>query len=1075
MKKKLMLMLTFFFIGISVALAQTQKVTGQVISEEDGEPIIGASVYVKGNTTIGTITDVDGNFTLTGIPASAKFLVISYVGFTAQEVAIKPIIKVSMKSDAQIIDNVVVIAFGTAKKSSLSGSVAQVGSKEISQRQVSNVTQALVGKTPGITVSSSNNQPGTTAAVSIRGIGSFSAKTTPLYVVDGVPYDGDISAINTQDIESMSVLKDAASAALYGARGANGVIMITTKSGDRNASRMNVTVDARYGFNQRGIPNYETITDPKVYAAKYFESMYNYARGKKDATDESAFAEANKMFFATDGKTSNLAYPIFTIPTGVEPFVRQSNGSFRMADGVTVGALYENDGKSYWLQPDDWAKEVFSNNPRQEYNLSVSGSNDKANYYMSAGYLNDKGYVVGSGFERFTTRLRVDFRPLKWLNLGANIGYTHYKNTALNNDELTNSGSSANIFAITDQIAPYYPIYVRDKDGNIMKDSFGNTVYDFGTKEYSGLTRPFMSISNPKAKYELDVRHLIADIVAAKGYVDFNIIDGLKVTLNAGYDVDNTYFTNKSNPFYGQYANRGNIHKEFERFQAINLQQLATYNTSFGDHNFNILLGHEYYKRTTENLWGSKEMMYDPYNEELSGAILKPNTSSSIARYATEGYLGRVMYDYKNRYFFSASYRRDASSRFHKDHRWGNFWSVGGAWLVHQEDFFRPLTGTINNLKVKLSYGVQGNDNLNSSFYYMDLFSLRNANDLLSIAFAQKGNKNLTWETSKNLNFGFEIGLFKDRLTAEVDLYTREVTDMLFFRTVSRTAGYGGYYDNLGSMRNTGIDFTISGVLLKKKDLEWTASINGGYFKNKLTKLPAEWNAVEGGYRDGNAIYREGGSIYDRTIPVYLGVNEEGQALYQAHKKDANNKYTDELYATTDYPEANKAENRIIITNRRPMWQGGFSTAVNFKGFDLSMGFSYALGGKTYDSMYAAHMHGGNSDNFGRTWHKDILNSWTPANTNTDIPKLNLGGKYFNSYSTRFLISRSYLALNNITFGYTFDAKTLAPIGINTARVYVAADNVALWSARKGFDPRFGEAIGYKAIRTISLGVKLGF
>ncbi len=1074
MKKKLMLMLTFFFIGISVALAQTQKVTGQVISEEDGEPIIGASVYVKGNTTIGTITDVDGNFTLTGIPASAKFLVISYVGFTAQEVAIKPIIKVSMKSDAQIIDNVVVIAFGTAKKSSLSGSVAQVGSKEIAQRQVSNVTQALVGKTPGITVSSSNNQPGTTAAVSIRGVGSFSAGTSPLYVVDGVPYDGDISAINTQDIESMSVLKDAASAALYGARGANGVIMITTKSGDRSSSRMNVTVDARYGFNQRAIPNYETITDPKVYAAKYFESMYNFARGKEGATDESAFAEANKMFFTNDGSVANLAYPIFTIPTGIEPFVRQSNGSFRMADAVTVGALYEHDGKSYWLQPDDWEKEVFRNNPRQEYNVAVSGSNDKANYYLSAGYLDDKGYVVGSGFERFTSRLRVDFRPLKWLNIGANLGYTHYDNKSLNPSELSESGSSANIFAITDQIAPYYPIYVRDKDGNIMKDNFGNILYDYGTQEYSGLTRPFMSISNPKAKYELDYRNFVADIVSAKGYVDFNIIEGLKLTLNAGYDVDNTYHTDKSNAFFGQYAGRGYIYKEFNRSQAINLQQLATYNTSFGDHNFNFLLGHEYYKSTSEVLWGNKDMMYDPYNNELDGAILRPNTGSNIGRYATEGYLGRVMYDYQNKYFFTGSFRRDASSRFHKDHRWGNFWSIGGAWLMNREKFFEPLTKTINTLKVKLSYGVQGNDAV-GSFRYMDLFTLRNANDLMSVAFGSKGNKNLTWETSKNLNFGFEIGMFKDRLTAEVDLYTREVTDMLFFRTVSRTAGYGGYYDNLGSMRNSGIDFTISGVLLKKKDLEWTASINGGYFKNKLTKLPDEWNAVEGGYRDGSAIYREGGSIYDRTIPVYLGVNEAGQALYQARKKDADGNYTDELYATTDYPEANKAENRIIITNRRPMWQGGFSTSVNFKGFDLNMGFSYALGGKTYDDMYAMHMHGGIAGNFGRTWHKDILNSWTPTNTNTDVPMVDMGGKYFNSYSTRFLISRSYLALNNITFGYTFDAKTLAPIGINNARVYVAADNVALWSARKGFDPRFGGVTGYKAIRTISLGVKLGF
>lgn len=1075
MKKKLMMLLACLFFGLSVAIAQTQKITGVVISEEDGEPIIGASVFVKGHNTIGTITDVDGNFTLTGVPASAKFLTVSYVGFATQDVAIKPILKIILKSDSQLIDDVVVVAFGKAKKSSLSGSVAQVGSKELSQRQVSNVTQALAGKTPGITVSSNNNQPGQSANITIRGIGSFSAGRGPLYVVDGVPYDGDISAINPQDIESMSILKDASSAALYGARGANGVIMVQTKSGEKGASKMVVSVDARFGFNQRGVKDYETIKDPKAYAAKYFEGIYNSVLLKNDlkkltpdqltAAHAAALTAAKKTYFATTGGTANLVYPMFTFPTTGEPFIRQANGSFIMNPEATVGALYRD---AYWLQPDDWTNEVFKTNPRQEYNVSISGNNDKANYYMSAGYLNDKGYIIKSGFERFTSRLRVDFRPTTWMHAGANLGFTHYTSNTLANT--TEGGNSGNIFGITSFIAPIYPIYVRDKDGNIMVDKFGNTIFDYGSGEYPGLKRPYMSIANPLGNYTHDKREYVADIVSAKGYVNFNIIEGLKLTLNAGYDVDNTYSTRLGNAFYGQFSQSGGtLTKQYSKSHAINLQQLLTYAKSFGDHNFDFLLGHEYYKSISETLWGRKEKLYNPYDVELDNAILAPATGSSSSHYATEGYLGRIQYDYKNKYFVQASFRRDASSRFHKDNRWGNFWSVGASWLLHQEKFMEPLKDIISQLKFKVSYGMQGNDNI-GSFRYTDLYIMENSNDNFSVAFNAKGNKNLTWESSGNFNVGVEVGFFKDRIRAEIDLYSRKVTDMLFFKTVSQTNGYGGYYDNIGSMKNVGIDFLIDGVILKKKNIEWTASVNGGYFKNTLTKLPDEWNAVEGGYRDGTSIYVEGGSIYDMMLPKYLGVNEVGKPTWQTY-----NATTGEYGSTTEYTVAQEKANRVLITDVRPHLQGGISTNLNLYGFDFAMGFSYALGGRIYDSTYANLMHGGRGPDAGTTWHTDIFNSWTPENTATDVPAVNYSGMYANSTSTRFLVSRSYLALNNLTVGYRFTSKTLAPLGLNSARLYVVADNLALLSARKGLDPRFGSGVGYKAIRTFSAGVQLTF
>lgn len=1054
----------------SLVFAQTQTVRGVVVEAGTGEPIIGANIIVKGHSTVGVTTNLDGKFSL-NVPKGAKQLVVSYIGYKKAEVDISANMKISLESETSSLDEVMVVAFGTAKKSSFTGSATVVDAKSLSKMQVSNVSKALEGKVPGVYITSDNNQPGTSSTVAIRGRGSFTAKSDPLYVVDGVPFDGDISSINPADIESTTILKDASSSALYGARGANGVIMITTKSGKGLAGKLSVNFESRFGLNQRGIKDYDFMTDPKEYAAKYFEAIYYNQLIDQKKTPEEAMKLSQDIYFSDSENVSSLKYHPFSGVDRAQWFMQDEQGHFYMNPALSVGAIHKTkNGKEYYLQPDNWANEVFTTNPRQEYNLSISGRSEKANFFLSAGYLNDQGYTVGSGFERLSTRLKGDYELTKWLKLGANIGYTHYVSKRLRNTD--SSGDSGNIFGITSNIAPIYPMYIRDKSGNIITDTYGNQLYDFGNgseHEYPELNRPFLAFSNPMATNKLDDGNNRANIVSIRGYADFNLATGLKLTLNMGYDNDDTYHLTKRNSLYGQTAKSGGyIYREFNRTSSINLQQLLTYSRTFGKHKVDALLGHEFYKKSYNELWGEKSGYYRIDETELSGTIRNPSVSSEKSFYATEGYLGRVQYDYASKYFLEASYRRDASSRFHQKHRWGNFWSVGASWLINKESFMSGVK-FVDLLKLKLSYGEQGNDNIRD-FLYLDRYTLKNSNDKFSIGFSAKGKEDLTWETSGNFNVGVEFSLLSERLRGSIECYTREVRDMLFWHTAPKSGGYNGYYNNIGRMSNTGIELELFATPVKNKTLTWTLGFNAAYSQNRLNQLPADWEAVEGGYRSGYEVYRVGGSIFERAMPKYLGVDKDGLSLWQTYDKEKG------TYGTTiDYTVASEKDNREIYTDLRPMWTGGLSCAVEAFGFELSSSFSWALGGRMYDGSYASLMHAGNSSDTGHNFHRDQLNSWTPKNSSSNIPRVNYTGKHVNSISDRFFVSRNFLALNNITLSYNIPSSFIKRWGIEGARLYLVGDNLGLLSARQGFDPRFGGGVGYKAMRTYSFGVKLNF
>ena len=1057
--KKLTYLLFCLFLGIGLANAQTTKVTGTVISADDNEPIIGASIVVKG-TMVGTVTDFDGAFSL-DVPSSAKTLVISYVGMKSQEVAVKPVLNVMLEGDNQVLDEVMVVAYGTAKKSAFTGSAATIKTEKIAARQAANLTGALAGQVAGVQTTNNNGQPGKDAEVRIRGIGSISASNKPLYVVDGVPYDGEISAISTSDIESMTVLKDAASNALYGARGANGVILITTKKGKSGDAR--VTFDAKWGVNKRGIPSYEAVTDPGkfyelAYAAIYNGDLEGYAAAG-DLVNANLYAN-NAML-----SSSYLGYQVFTLPNG-ERLIGMDG---RLNPNAKLGY---SDG-TYYYKPDNWSDELFENNTRQEYNLSVSGATEKMNYYMSAGYLDDKGIVPNSGFQRYTARLKAEYQVKSWLRMGGNVSFTHYDSREQDTEGGTSNG---NAFYAANIMGAIYPMYIRDAEGNIMTDNRGYKRYDYGS-DTNFSRENVVPNANPLASYMLDKRNYSGDVVSGKWFADIDIWGGIKAKINIGVDANNVRMRDLINPFYGQYSETsgvgGIINTEATRSFSTNQQYLLTYNKTFNDvHNLDVLAGHENYNYKYSYLYGSREKLYNPNVPELNNGILNQNNASYTNNYATEGWLFRVQYDYDGKYFGSASFRRDASSAFHPDNRWGNFWSIGAGWLMNKEAFLADQNW-IDMLKFKISYGLQGNDNLmfqgglyRNYYPYMDQLTLSNSNGDFATSLYYKGNPDITWETSHSFNTGFDFNFWGGKLSGTAEYFSRKTTDMLYFKPVSPSMGYSRYPENVGSMVNRGVEVDLNSAIIDTKNFSWNINLNLTHFKNKVLELAPELN---GQLIDGSRIYREDESMYQLYLPKYAGVNPEtGESQWALLEPDK-----DGNTVTTEYSVA--SNNRFATGDILPKVYGGFGTSFTAYGFDFSIAFAYQLGGRVLDYTYQGLM---SVDAQGSAWHKDMLNAWTPENKNTDVPRMNVQDQYANRLTDRFLTSSDYLSLQNITFGYTLPKSLTRKFQVEGIRLYFVADNVALLTARKGLDPRQGYVSSdnvYSPIRTISGGISLNF
>ena len=1067
MKKSLMLIFTLLVASIGIATAQTLTVTGTVVAESDGQPVVGAYVLVNG-TTLGTITNDKGEFGIRNVPADAKEIIVTFLGMSTASAPVQAEpVRVVMKEDQNYLDETIVVAYGTATKSSFTGSATMVKSETIENRIATNVTTALAGTAPGVQVISSSGDPASNgSSIVIRGIGSMSASNTPLYVVDGMPYDGSISDINPNDVESISVLKDAAASAIYGARGANGVVLITTKRASSN--EVNVKVDAKWGSNSRLIPQYDVISDPALYYETHYKRMYNqmlYA----GYTSAEAYAYADANIF--NEQNGGLGYQVYTIPEG-EKFI---GTNFKLNPNAKLGY---SDGE-YYYTPDDWYNESFHNSFRQEYNIAVSGSKDKLSYYGSVGYLNDGGIVNNSGYKRYSARINADYQAKKWMKFTTSMSYSHSDSQIPSYDADT-YGSSGSIFYIANTIAPIYPLYVRDAEGNIMKEN-GRTIYDANQTNFK---RPNV-VGNAIRDNEVNMKQNYADVLTGKWGVVLTPVKGLNLTANVGLMNDNTRYNALYSQFGSSSGTDGIAYVSHNRYFAVNNQYLAEYKTDFGGskHNFDILAGFEMYKLKIQSLSGQNDHLFDPFIGELNNAdgTSGKQLSSSTTNYMTQGILARAQYNYDERYFVSGSFRRDASSRFHKDHRWGNFGSVGAAWLISNEGFMSDVDW-VNMLKLKASYGVQGNDNLRSYYPYADQYTHSYNEDTgeYSLTLSYKGNEEITWESSHSFNVGADFELFGGYLNGTIEYFSRTTSDLLYNKEVPLSAGNPtGYVPvNVGSIRNNGVELALDGKIIRNRNVDWTWNFNLSHYKNTILSL--DESVAEEGIKTSNAIYAIGGSLYNAYMYQYAGVDPEtGKGLYYKDVKDADGNV--QKVTTDNFGEATKYDCGSVL----PKVYGGFGTAIRFYGFDLSAQFSFQLGGRYYDGSYQSLMH--TQASAGSAWHVDALKAWTPENRNTDVPRLDGDTSVGQSSVDRFCVSSDYLSINNVTLGYTFPAKWMSKIKVGGLRVYVTGDNLAVFAARKGIDPRYSMGIGgmtsgsgmntgaYSAMRNITGGITLTF
>ena len=1063
MEKRLTMILACLFLSLGMALAQT-AVTGTVVSHEDGQPIIGATVRVVG-ASAGAVTDADGKFSIS-MPAGHNKLKVTYVGMVDQDVTVKGnSVRVVLVPDQTNLDEVMVVAYGTAKKSAFTGSAAVVKSDDIAKISSSNAMSALSGKVSGVQINSATGAPGQESfSIRIRGISSINAGNDPLIIVDGAPYNGDINNLNQNDIASMTVLKDAASAALYGARGANGVVIITTKNGREGTS--SITVDAKWGANTRGVEFYNTVESPAGYYEAYYQSLKNYRTSLGDDAATAHRWALNNMFSGG----YDLGYNVYTVPEG-QDFIGP-NG--KLNPNATLGRVVNVNGTEYLLYPDSWRDAAYQTGVRQEYNVTATGSNDKGSFYGSAGYLKNEGISIGSDYERFTGRLKADYQLRSWLKLSGNFNYAHYKANSLADD----GGSTVGNVFMVKNMAPIYPLYIRDAAGNILQDSkTGLAMYDWGDGTVTGLTRPTMTGSNPIFANYFDKNQNEGNSLDATGTAEIRFLEDFKFTSANTVMLDETRFTYTNNPYYGQFAaNNGSVQKAHVRTWAYNYQQLLNWHHLFDKHDVEVMLGHEYYRTRYYYLTASKNNVFSVFNDELAGAVNTGTMNSYTTDYNVEGWFGRVQYNYDNKYFGSLSYRRDASSRFHPDHRWGNFWSLGGAWIISKEKWFNAPW--VDELKFKASYGEQGNDNI-GSYLYTDTYSIVPSGGGAGVKpSSTKGNETITWEKNGNFNTGFEFSFFRGRLAGSIEYFYRRTSDMLASFALPASSGWSGYYDNVGNMQNMGAEVELDGTLIRTKDFEWGLNLNFTAYKNEITSI-AEKNktqTVEGseGYASGSYFYGEGESLYTFYMPKYAGVDENGKSMFYKDKLDENGNIIGRETTTTP------GEATYYLCGTALPWAyGGFGTRFSYKGFDLAVDFNYQLGGQIYDSDYAGMM-GITSSGRGSAIHADLLNSWTEENPNTNIPKLIIDDTSTTTTSDRFLIGASYLSLQNLNFGYTFPTKMTSKVGIGKLRVYLTATNLWLWSKRQGLDPRQSITGGassayYSAMRTISGGISVTF
>ena len=1047
MRRLLFLLLGVLLLSAQL-LAQSRTVTGKVIDDK-GNGIANASVTIKGSR-LGTTTTADGSYVL-NVPANATTLVISSVGFGSSEVAIsnRSNITVQLTSDSRDMNEVVVIAYGTVKKGENTSSSAQINYESFKNRPITNISGVLEGAASGIQTLSANGQPGSGQAVRIRGFGSINAGSDPIYVVDGAVYNGGLSNFNMDDIESVSVLKDAASTALYGARGANGVIIVTTKRGRKNRNQVGFRVTR--GYTSRALPEYD-----RVDAFQYYPIMWQALRNSYYYNSGQAMATANQN--ATNNIKTQLGY---------NPFNVANNDIVR-----TDGTLNPN-AKLLWADDLDWNRDLVRQGIREEYSVNYSGGNDKSDFYSSFGYVNEKGFIIKSDQSKFTGRLNVNSQPLNWFRTGINLSGT------ITNSNTANDGSSTayiNPFFFTRGMGPIYPLYAHNQTtGEYLLDGTGNRFYDYGNMSALGIpNRPSGASPGRHAIAETKLNNNLykRNVLSGRAYGDIIFTKELKFTSNISTDLTNYYGSTYDNNLIGDGAPAGRASKTMQTVRSYTFNQLLNYAKGFGVHNLAVLAGHENYDLFIDNFSASRSSQIVAGNYEFDNFTTTTGVSSSVDKARVESYLSRVNYDYDGKYFLSGSLRRDGNSRFKKEFRWDNFWSVGGAWRLDREAFMKDITW-VNALKLRASYGRVGNDALNTYYPYQALYGLgfNNAQEP-GIRQSSLRNDSIRWEGQKSADIGLEFTFFKNRLSGTVEYYNRKSDDLIF--GVQLPLSLGGYTlnKNIGDMVNKGWEIELNGDIIRQKNFSWRTELNWSTVHNEITKMPENQKEIISGTKKLSV----GHSIYDYWLRDYRAVDpQNGAVLFTANSYVASNSVICGKDDTLSYSQ-NNAKFHYAGSAIPDFW-GSITNTFSYKGIELSVLLTYQIGGKVYDATYASLMGAGD---FGSAFHTDILKAWQKPGDITGVPRMdNSKTGVFDVASDRWLTDASYLNLRNVSLSYLLPNSILGRVHASNARVFLNGENLGWISARKGMNVQQSftgvTSNVYVPARVLTAGINVNF
>ena len=1089
--KKLSMMLAGLFLSVGISLAQT-KVTGTVVSYEDNEPIIGATIQVVGNAGIGTITDYDGNFTL-DVPEGMKTLRITYVGMEPLEVAVSTkTLRIQLRNDVHTLDEVVVVAYGTQKKTSLTGSIQEVKSEAIELRPTSSVASALEGSVTGVQVNSTVGAPGEDPQIRIRGVGTVNGSSSPLYILDGVPYSGSISDLNPQDIESMSVLKDAASAALYGNRASNGVILITTKKGKQG--KMNITFDVKQGTYSRGIAEYDRLGAREWMEAQWLNMKNNRMAAGDDAATAGAYASKHLI-------ADRLQLNIFD----------KADDALFTADGKLVSDARI---KGTYGEDLDWYKQAIGHGYRQEYNFNANGATEKSDYLVSLGYLDEQGYLKTSGFDRLSARLSGNIQPADWLKVGVSLNATHQNFNA----GYGTGNANTNPFNFCRKISPIYPVHAHDLiTGDYYRDGMGNLMYDGGS-----YIDPDGQVVHTRNQYpdrhiiwenqlntDKIIRNTVNSIAYANIILPYNFTLSLKGSLNLSNDSENKYY---SAVIGDGKANNGRLRRTDVRQKNYTFQQQLHWRQEFGVHSVDALLGHESYKLTRNYMASGKDSEIVPNLTNLLNFTQFAQLLDYNDNYTLESYLGRVRYGYDSRYNIEFSFRRDGSSRFAKNARWGNFWSTGASWVISNEKFMKQYDW-VNYLKLRADYGEVGNDSGSGLYGYMALYQQDVHAGKGAYYISQLPNEDLKWETGQSWGVAIEGRLF-NKLNFNVEYFDRRNKDLIFNVYNPLSAGatdttipQSVTTMNLGTISNHGVE--ISGDMDVYKSKNWSVNVGASitFEKNKVVKLPEQ---NRDGIIDGTKKIVEGMDRYQFYTYTWEGVNtKNGLSLYKFN--DDEYFFTDggTTYGNPDGTEITGSQKNAVVVidgtpysylttygkrefhgSAMPTAYGSFNFSVSYKAFSLYTLFTYQLGGKVMDSNYQLLM---NSQSTPTALHKDVLKGWTAEQaTATDaidrngVPKLSdapviVSGLEadLNATSSRWLTSASYLILKNINLSYQLPKELVRKAGIENVMLTLTCENLFTLTSRKGMNPQQNfagtQSATFVTPRIFSAGVNIKF